>query len=279
MFGGRDLRLATMAHLPALRALRSAEGWDASEWMLRALLALPEAGVLIAGPDEAPTGVAAFTRFGRLGRVSNVIVASAYRGRGLGRQLMERILAHLTAAGVTQVELDSTRTGRPLYERLGFVPRDRTRTVRLARAPACACPPGVTIANVTAADLPALIAFDQRVIGIARAPLFGYLFAQPDWRWLRATDRQGAIAGYLAARPDGLGPWIARDPAIAAALLAALDDGVARYLAFPEANSNATTLFTALDATPIDLDTHMVWGSGVDTAWAFVYALAHAAIG
>jgi len=272
-------RWATQEHLAALRALRDAEGWRTASWTLRALIELPDAGVLLVGPDHAPAGVVAFTRFERLGHVSSVIVAPAYRRQGLGRHLMTSVLAHLAVAGATQVELDATRSGLPLYESLGFVPRGRTRTLLLPCAAPSVSWPDIAVADMAGADLPSLIAFDQAVIGASRATLLTYLFALPGWRWLCAIDAHGVIAGYLAAWPGGLGPWLARDRRVAEALLSALGERTRRYLAFPEMNTGAAALFDAMGATQIDSDTHMVRGDGVRTAWECVYALAHPTIG
>ena len=48
-----------------------------------------------------------------------VLVAGAYRRRGLGTRLMHRCIEDLTAAGVVPV-LDATPAGRTVYRALGF---------------------------------------------------------------------------------------------------------------------------------------------------------------
>jgi GNAT superfamily N-acetyltransferase len=72
------------------------------------------------------------------GRVRRLYVLRAYRGRGVGRQLLRAVLA--AAAGRFQrlrVRTESPEAGR-LYQRLGFQPvadrADCTHTLELVRA-------------------------------------------------------------------------------------------------------------------------------------------------
>ena len=64
--------------------------------------------------------------------ISDLLIAGAYRGRGLGTRLIERCIAHMRAR-VTCIEIgaavDNTRA-LALYRRLGFVD-DHTRTLNL----------------------------------------------------------------------------------------------------------------------------------------------------
>jgi GNAT superfamily N-acetyltransferase len=58
--------------------------------------------------------------------IFDVIVARDHRGRGLGRALIERVLAHPDLAAVRHVELYCRPELMPLYEQFGFtaVPAD-----------------------------------------------------------------------------------------------------------------------------------------------------------
>jgi GNAT superfamily N-acetyltransferase len=55
--------------------------------------------------------------------IVNVIVAPELRGRGIGTEIMKRLVARCQEAGVLQVQLFSARGKRGFYERLGFVAR------------------------------------------------------------------------------------------------------------------------------------------------------------
>ena len=56
----------------------------------------------------------------------DVVVAEAQQGRGLGRRLVEELLASPAVAGAERIYLMTT-TGQGFYERLGFGPVDSQR--------------------------------------------------------------------------------------------------------------------------------------------------------
>jgi GNAT superfamily N-acetyltransferase len=71
-------------------------------------------------------GTAILSRYGaRLTAISMATVAARHGGRGLGRQLMAHALAE---AGDATVFLNATESGRPLYQKLGFVSVGTTYT-------------------------------------------------------------------------------------------------------------------------------------------------------
>jgi GNAT superfamily N-acetyltransferase len=76
---------------------------------LRALLPRPTAdGRLADNPTQ--------------GWIVNVFTEPAWRRGGLAERLMRELLAWAREAGVNDLVLHTTEDGRPLYERLGFVP-------------------------------------------------------------------------------------------------------------------------------------------------------------
>lgn len=55
--------------------------------------------------------------------ITTIAIAPAYRGRGLGRQLLEHLIDTATAEGATLVALETRHSNTPalaLYTRLGF---------------------------------------------------------------------------------------------------------------------------------------------------------------
>lgn len=64
----------------------------------------------------------------------DVIVADAYRGQGLGRWLIEGVLAHPDLAGVRRFQL-VTRDMQPLYAPFGFKPADNPASHMEIRRP------------------------------------------------------------------------------------------------------------------------------------------------
>lgn len=64
---------------------------------------------------------------GRNGYIEDVIVDEAYRGQGLGVQLMEALITEAKKQGMTEIELTSRPArvaANKLYQRLGFRQRE-----------------------------------------------------------------------------------------------------------------------------------------------------------
>lgn len=59
-----------------------------------------------------PTGIRA--------HLMNVYTRSDYRRQGIARRMVNELIAAAKCRGATQITLDATESGRPLYELLGF---------------------------------------------------------------------------------------------------------------------------------------------------------------
>ena len=66
---------------------------------------------------------------GRRAHLMNVYTAPAYRRQGVARQMVAGLVEDAKARGVTEISLDATETGRPLYEALGFRANDEGMTI------------------------------------------------------------------------------------------------------------------------------------------------------
>jgi ribosomal protein S18 acetylase RimI-like enzyme len=118
------LHEVTGSHLADLTALLEAQWWcrGRSEAQVRRMLAASDA---VAAVIERRTGrLVGFARALSDGlfraHVYDVAVAAEHRGRGLGRKVMEAILAHPAVAGTDVVHLDCMADVAPFYARLGF---------------------------------------------------------------------------------------------------------------------------------------------------------------
>jgi len=63
----------------------------------------------------------------KLGFVENIVVLDSYRGKGLGRKVMELLVAESKKAGVTRLDLTSHPervAANELYKKLGFVEKE-----------------------------------------------------------------------------------------------------------------------------------------------------------
>jgi len=149
-----------------------------------------------------------------------IIVKPAHQGRGIGRRLVDDLLRQ--AQGRTMI-LNSTVEGRPLYDRLGFVPFGEVSQHHAVLAQAPATGEAAGIRAFRPRDLDAVRALDRRASGMGRSRLLDALFAIGRGIVL---EREGRIVGYACVRRWGrgvvIGPVVAKDPAQAKALIATL---------------------------------------------------------
>lgn len=101
--------------------LAAVEGWLAEPWELEFLLLEFPQGCFTAwaGNGEA-IGFVTSIRYERSGWIGNLIVSSAYRGKGIGALLFKKALKTLLDSGVETVWLTASKSGMPLYQKFGF---------------------------------------------------------------------------------------------------------------------------------------------------------------
>lgn len=91
----------------------------------------PRGAIWLARADDAEIGCVALRPLpGGTGEVKRMYVDRAWRGRGVGRALLETLIAHARAIGYRQLRLGTIAdmtAARSLYHSLGFVPIDRYR--------------------------------------------------------------------------------------------------------------------------------------------------------
>ena len=68
---------------------------------------------------------------GKRAHIMNVYTKSSYRRKGLARKMCEMLIKDAWDKGVTEISLDATASGRPLYQSLGF--KDSTECMVLTR--------------------------------------------------------------------------------------------------------------------------------------------------
>ncbi|WP_214412708.1 GNAT family N-acetyltransferase [Sphaerisporangium fuscum] len=173
-------------------------------------------------PAGGLAGTVVLTRYGAtLAAVSMVLVASRHGRRGLGRRLMEHVLAR---AGQATVFLTATEYGRGLYEKVGFetIGKVVTHTGRLSLQPEDFKHSGVRPAHE--GDVAAAVALDAHASGAPREKVITRLFTFAER--LRVVERDNEIVGFGAAWRNidtvVVGPVVAGDTATARALVTEL---------------------------------------------------------
>jgi GNAT superfamily N-acetyltransferase len=224
--GFPPIRRLGPADLKRCVALSLDRGWspERAKWSL--LLAACEVFGIDAPDGNGLAGAVVLTRWGPdLASVGMMVVAARYGRRGLGRALMEHLLA--TAGEGAVVTLFATDMGRPLYEKLGFTPvRSNVSFLgRLRRdAPGRTDAPGL-VRPAGRADMPAILALDRAAFGADRGAIIGRLPGFADQ--IAVIEHVHGIAGYAAAWRNHvtstvIGPLVAPDAAAATRLIAEL---------------------------------------------------------
>jgi GNAT superfamily N-acetyltransferase len=243
------LRLLTCADLGFADAVRAAAGWNQTlnDW-LRFLETEPE-GCFLAEWDGAPAGTATTTVYGpSLAWIGMVLVAPAFRRRGIGRALLGHCLDYLEGRGVRCVKLDATPVGKTVYDQLGF--RDEWTLQRWARLPAPNKPlaPDPGIRPWCEPDASLVQEVDTLAFGVSRERILRVL-ARQSTAALVLESAPGRVAGYGLLRPGAqalyLGPVAAISPEAGLCLLEALlagCDGQQVYWDIPDPNLAAVAL-------------------------------------
>lgn len=70
---------------------------------------------------------------GQVAYILNVYTLPAYRGQGIARALMERLITEAKDRNTGKLSLHASKDGRLLYEKLGFLAGDSEMTLQLPR--------------------------------------------------------------------------------------------------------------------------------------------------
>jgi GNAT superfamily N-acetyltransferase len=278
-----SMRGATPDDLLAIVALREAVGWSAHEWALRFVLAAPEANCLVVEETSGEVlAVGSGVAYGEVGVVGNMVVAERHRRRGIGRAILDRILADLRERGTRRLELYATADGRPLYAAAGFRPIAPGSRVELARTAPLAPDPILAVEEATAAD--GIAAYDAHRYGGDRGGLLAFLAADRT-RPMLVARRDGEVAGFAWLRVDDarLGPFVADDPGVAAALVASafewLPDVSVLTFNLPMSNAEGVAWLRTLGVEPDPWDGRMALGPEPPRLESTIYSNALGALG
>ena len=68
---------------------------------------------------------------GKRAHLMNVYVKKDFRRKGLAKKMLELLIEEAKSRKVTEISLDATEKGRPLYESMGFCSNDSAMTMKL----------------------------------------------------------------------------------------------------------------------------------------------------
>lgn len=190
----------TAADVPAGHRLSSAVRWPhkPDDWRF---LSRQGQGFVALDGDEV-VGTALYWQYGESGgSLGMVIVSPDQQGRGIGRELMERML---DALGSRMTVLHATPAGQPLYEKLGFTAVGKIDQHQGAarRPPLMELPPGERLRPLGVNDPERLIALASRASDLDRGRILPALLEVADGI---ALEHDGELLGFSLFRRFGRG--------------------------------------------------------------------------
>ena len=221
------LRQMTDADLePAVAAILADDWGDRRAWF-RFALDHPGCRAIVAEQDGEVVGTGVTTINGPVAWIGTIWVASRARRQGLGQALTEATMDAAEAAGCATQVLVATRTGRPLYERLGFEVAATYVTMEApGRGGTIASPGTARVRDQLPGDLATIAALDRMATGEDRAHLLRAFIGPGTTRVVVGDD--GTVRGSMIRPPWGGGATIAADATDALALLDARRDAYPR---------------------------------------------------
>jgi GNAT superfamily N-acetyltransferase len=239
-----EIRLMTIDDLRLGLRLSLQAGWNQieSDW-LRFMNMEPD-GCFVAELDGCPVGTTTTCIFEKVAWIAMVLVDKDSRGLGVGTNLLNHSLDYLNTRKVKTVRLDATSAGRPIYEKLGFVPEyELARFEGIAR-PGKSGPVIIEAAPEIFADM---IGFDRQTTGTNRAKMLSLLFKEFP-RNTRVLTLHNKLKGFITMRPGAnavqIGPCTATMDAGPALLSDALNRcaGKAVFVDIPTVNVHAVKI-------------------------------------
>jgi GNAT superfamily N-acetyltransferase len=223
-------------------ALSSTAGWNQQIEDWRLLLALAPAGSFAAVSQGRIVGTAlaldyilrpsldasgAVSPHQGFAWIAMMLVDPAWRGRGVGRRLLDAAIASVRAD--LPIRLDATPMGRPMYAAHGFEDETRlTRYIAEASTAVAADTGGHSRADavrpLVERDLPDVSASDRDTFGGDRAPALQSIHERAP-QYAHIAHGGSGVPQYCFGRPgrlvDQIGPVIADDEEAARALVTA----------------------------------------------------------
>jgi predicted N-acetyltransferase YhbS len=214
--------------------------------------------------QEQPVGTVGAANYGPFAHVGLMAVHPDFQRQGFGLEIMQFLLAHLNQQHVPLVTLDASKIGRPLYEKLGFIPYDETLMFQRNMVFSTPDRPS-NIHAISDRDLDELVQWDTPLFGANRRKVFLALLTSFPERAFMTRDEAGQLSGVLFAQKNRIGPWATEQPENAEQLLQvalALSYEGSVSVAVPAVNLAAMELLQRYGFKLLRANCHMGRGAG-----------------
>ena len=167
-------------------------GWNQQEAEIRDIIARSGENILGAFHGDVLAGVVAAYCYDAVAFVNEVIVNSAWQNQGIATRLLNELLPKVLPLCPT-LRLYATGQGRPLYEKIGFVPYG---TLCFCQFKNDLSKPSEKVRPVLEEDIPQICALDEDQFGLCREELIRKLFRNaPESAW--CIRENGGLQGFI----------------------------------------------------------------------------------
>jgi ribosomal protein S18 acetylase RimI-like enzyme len=205
------IRIAQAEDLDFCTSLAQSVGWISQDKVVFEIFRGKDPnGYFIAEMGGEPAGVIIATSYGKPGYLGTLIVKEAYRGKGLGRDLLLHAIQYLKSGGTESIFLDAAPKAIPLYLRHGF--QSISATLRFDGF--SISHPHPRVRPMVQTDLPVVFQLDKIAFGADRS----YFLEKRFQLWPKACvvfQNEGKVVGFITGRNFSggiaVGPWIVTD--------------------------------------------------------------------
>ena len=245
--------------LLSVLALINAEGWDYNLVDVDRILEIdPEDSVAAFSGGELVGATTVACHEGR-GVLGHVVVKDGWRKKGIGKDMMIRVIEKLEAKRIAIIELYSVPTAVAFYKQLGFRKiGDLMIFVGSIKTPIATVTSNAIIGDLNAHDLESVKDLDRRIVGFERGNVIEKLMI-PHLGQSVGLFEKGRLVGFALGRFGGdsaeIGPWIMERPNRndAAALFKAAMDKLGNrktYIEVPDENKTALQIVAESGLNP-----------------------------
>ncbi len=190
--------------------LTTIEDWGTTRGELEDLLLFSTNCATLATIDDKPVGMIFTASYDNFGFVGNLIVEKKFRNQGIGKQLMQKAIAHLENSGNSMIMLDGVEAAVGLYQRLGF--KVSCKSLRLEGE--VIHKPSNRVFQMKNDDFQDVLTLDRKIFQTNREFLLRKIFIR--YKTLCKIIKQDEkITGFIMAIPKEdhlkIGPWIIDD--------------------------------------------------------------------
>ena len=195
------------------------ECWAVAPSWLETHLAHDPDGCFLVEVDGHSIGMMTTTCYRQTGWMGNRIIDSAWRGKGVGTQLLRHGFDYLRGLGIKTIRVESEETSIRQCHQLEFEDELRSPRMLYQGGPPA---PGKEVAELTTDNFGEIAALDAEVFGDDRMRFLELMLKMSDGAW-KAHRPTGDVCGFIMRLPMMnclmIGPCVAEDPETASDII------------------------------------------------------------